>query len=157
MSAALAPVVVMVRATSTGVLLAGTLAGAKEQFASTGKPEQAKVVAVAVDGFGVSVKCSVADWPAVTVTDGSVGLNVKLSVPGLTTVTMAVACAAAPFVSVTVSVTFVLPCGYGPGGVCVMVNGSPSASDEPLLMLAFALPPSVADATVTFWAIATGT
>src|ERR1700761_1362023 len=101
----------MVRAISTGVLPAGTLAGAKLQLANAGRPEHAKVVAVAVDGFGVNVKCSRADCPAVTVTDGSAGTNVKLSVPGFTTVTTALACEAAPFVSVTVSTTLVLPCG----------------------------------------------
>ena len=102
-------VVVMVRVTSTGVLPAGMLDGEKVQVVCAGRPEQAKVIVVAVDGVGVKVKCSVAVCPAVTVTDASVGVNEKLS--GSITVTTADACAVAPFVSVTVSNTVVLPCG----------------------------------------------
>lgn len=35
------------------------LDGANVQVVNAGNPEQLKVVAVAVDGFGVNVKCSV--------------------------------------------------------------------------------------------------
>ncbi len=107
----------MVRVTSTGVLPAGMLDGEKVQVVFAGRSEQAKVIAVAVDGVGVKVKCSVTDCPAVTLTDGSVGMNVKLSELGSTTVTTAEACDVAPFVSETVSSTVVSPCGYGPAGV----------------------------------------
>ena len=65
--------------------------------------------------------------------------------------------AVAPFVSVTVNSTVVLPCGYGPAGDCVMVSASPSGSEEPLSMLAFALPPATAEATVTSCTKAIGT
>src|SRR6266545_2589127 len=45
---------------------------------------------------------------------------------------------AAPLLSVTVSVTVVGPAGYGPGGVCTRVMGSPSGSKEPASTAAFA-------------------
>jgi hypothetical protein len=75
---------------------------------------------------------------------------------GSMTVTVAVACDAAPWVSVAVKITLVTPPGYGPAGYCVSVTGEPSGSYEPLLMLAFTDPPRVADVAVTFCAIATG-
>jgi hypothetical protein len=62
----------------------------------------------------------------------------------------------APPASVTVSVTAVVPSGYGPGGDCVRVMVSPlSGSDEPLSIdaLTAQLVPAV---TVTFWHCATG-
>src|SRR5947209_11896892 len=68
---------------------------------------------------------------------------------GSITVTTAVACAVAPLGSTTVSITVVVPFGYGPAGVWVMVIESPSGSKEPLSTLASALPPSVAAGTVT--------
>src|SRR5882672_9454242 len=79
------------------------------------------------------------------------------STVGSLTVTVALACAVAPLVSFTVSITVVMPCGYGPAGDCVSVIGSPSGSLEPLSMLALALPPGTADVTVTLWASAIGT
>src|SRR6185436_8838907 len=73
------------------------------------------------------------------------------------TVTVPVACAAAPFGSVTVSTTLVWPIGYGPGGDCVIVRTSPaSGSNEPLLIDAAAVPVASA-CTVTLRAMATGT
>jgi hypothetical protein len=73
-----------------------------------------------------------------------------------TTVTVPSAWLVAPFGSVTVNITGVVPRGYGPGGDCVIVSGSPSASDEPSSMEALALHVSSATA-VTFFAFATGT
>ena len=98
-----AAVVVIVRATSTGVLPAGMVDGEKVQVVFAGNPEQLKLVAEAVAGFGAKVKCSVADWPAVTVTEVSVGLNVKLS--GAATARVEVAMLPVPpFVDVTLPV-----------------------------------------------------
>src|SRR3954470_9438378 len=73
-----------------------------------------------------------------------------------TTVTAAVAWLVAPDGSLTVSRTIVRPIRYGPGGDCVMVSGSPSASDDPLSIDAAALPDTPAVA-VTSFAMATGT
>src|SRR5689334_14312760 len=73
-----------------------------------------------------------------------------------TTVTVAVHCAVAPRGSFTVSKTVVVPFGYGPAGDCVIVNGSPSGSDEPSLIEAFATQFASAE-TVTFLHLATGT
>src|SRR5215471_15600828 len=68
---------------------------------------------------------------------------------GLSTFTIAVACAVAPLGSTTVSSTFVTPTGYGPAGLWVIVSESPSGSDDPLSTLAFAVPPIVGAVTVT--------
>ena len=56
--------------------------GTNIQLAFAGRPEQVKVNVVSVDGFGVIVMCSVADCPAVTVTEDSVVAISKLS-PGV--------------------------------------------------------------------------
>jgi hypothetical protein len=68
---------------------------------------------------------------------------------GFTTVTFAVACAVAPLLSTTVSKTLVVPTGYGPAGLCVFVIASPSGSEEPLSIFAFAVPPEALAVTVT--------
>src|SRR5438270_11198045 len=73
----------MVRTTSTCGLPAGTVDGAKVQLDSAGNPEQANVMGAPVAGLGMIVMCSVADCPAVTVTEGRVGAMVK---SGLVTV-----------------------------------------------------------------------
>src|SRR5882724_1387350 len=67
----------MVRTTSTCGLPAGTVDGAKVQLDSAGNPEQANVMGAPVAGLGISIMCSVADCPAVTVTEGRVGAMVK--------------------------------------------------------------------------------
>ena len=76
----------------------------------------------------------------------------------LTTVTVAWQELDPPLPSSTVSVTAVVPSEYGPAGSSVIVSGSPSGSEEPLLIsaavtsawqLAFA-------EIVTFWHRATG-
>src|SRR5262245_17015619 len=74
---------------------------------------------------------------------------------GLLTVTVAVHWLDVPLLSVTVSVTVVMPSGYGPAGDCVMVIGSPSGSKEPLSSEALAVQFALAE-TVTFWQIAVG-
>ena len=72
------------------------------------------------------------------------------------TVTAAVAWLVAPDGLLTVNTTIVRPIGYGPGGDCVMVSGSPSASDDPLSIDTAAVPDTPA-VTVTSLATATGT
>src|SRR5579863_2456769 len=131
-------VVLMVKTMSFAALPAGIVAGKNEHVAPDGKPEHASVIMPAIPGFGVNVMCSVAGCPAVVLTEGSVGAKPK---PGLTTVTVAMACAVAPFESLAVSVTLVLPTAYGPDGACVSVTASPSGSCEPLSMFAVAVPP----------------
>src|SRR5437899_10580707 len=58
--------------TSTGDVLGGTDVGLKVQVVFAGNPEQVKLICAFVAGVGVIVMCSVAVWPAVTVTEGSV-------------------------------------------------------------------------------------
>src|SRR5579864_7104796 len=99
---ALDAVVLMVRTTSLCALLTGSVAGAKEHAAWDGRFEQARVSAVVIPGLGVKVMCSIADCPAVTLTEASVGARPN---PGSTTVTLAVACAEALYASTTVRVT----------------------------------------------------
>jgi hypothetical protein len=66
-----------------------------------------------------------------------------------TTVTVATALFDKPWRSVTVSVTLVLPSGYGPGGDWAMVMVAPALGEyEPLLMEASARQLEIAD-TVT--------
>src|SRR5262249_26241916 len=72
-----------------------------------------------------------------------------------TTVTLAVAWLVAPLESLTVSRTDVTPIGYGPGGDCVMVSPSPSGSNDPSSIDAFAVH-EFSHITVTFFALATG-
>ena len=71
-------------------------------------------------------------------TDGKVGASIN---PGFCTVTLAVACAVAPWVSTTERMTLVMPTEYGPAGVCDKVIASPSGSEDPLSMFALAVPP----------------
>src|SRR5262245_2002841 len=63
---------------------------------------------------------------------------------GALTVTVEEHWLVAPLLSVTVRSTFVVPTGYGPAGVCVIVKGSPSGSKDPLSMEAFAAQPAPA-------------
>ena len=58
--------------------------------------------------------------------------------------------------STTVSITLVIPTGYGPAGVCVNVIASPSGSEDPLLIFAVAVPPMLAAITETFLETAMG-
>jgi len=76
---------------------------------------------------------------------------------GLTTVTVAVACAAPPTELNAVSITELLPTGYGPGGVCNRVSAPPDGLVvDPLLIFAAAVPPVLAATTVTLVATAVG-
>src|ERR1700686_1446585 len=146
-------VVLTVKTISFSTLPAGIVEGKNEHVAPVGKPEHARVMAAAIPGFGVKVMCSVAGGPARVLTEGSVAAKPK---PGLSTVTVAVACAVAPLESLAVSFTLVLPMAYGPGGACVSVTESPSGSCEPLSTSAAAVPPLFAAITVTSCAIANG-
>jgi hypothetical protein len=74
-----------------------------------------------------------------------------------TTVTLPVAWLVAPRGSTTVSSTGVVPSAYGPAGDCVIVNGSPSGSDDPSSIDADAMHVSALAKTVTFFAFAIGT
>ena len=80
---------VVVRVTTTVVcaLPEGTVGGANEHADLAGRFEQASVTVPLIPGLGVNVICSVADPPAVVVTDGCIGARVN---PGFTTVTLAV-------------------------------------------------------------------
>src|SRR5262245_11109891 len=60
------------------------------------------------------------------------------------TVTVAVHDVVCEAESVTFSTTLFAPGRYGPGGTCAAVTGPPSGSFEPLLILAIAVPTTVA-------------
>src|SRR3954452_21033357 len=100
----------------------------------------------------VTVAVNVTAWPD----SGGLGAAETTVIVGLTTVTTAVAWLVAPLGSVTVRRTVVRPIAYGPAGDCVIVSGSPSASDEPSLTDASAVPDAPAS-TVTSFVAATGT
>jgi hypothetical protein len=81
---------------------------------------------------------------------------VSVGTPSSTTVTVAVAEQEAPWESVAVTATLVVPSGYGPAGDCVRVIVSPlSESKEPLSIEAFAMQLAPAE-TVTFLLMTTG-
>src|SRR3954467_6786080 len=80
------------------------------------------------------------------------GVTARPLMPGAvrsTTVTIADACPNAPFGSVFVSSTGVVPSAYGPAGDWIDASVSPSTSDDPLSIDASATHRSLA-ATVTF-------
>jgi len=96
----------MVKATFVCTLPAGTVAGVNEHSDLAGRPEQASVTAPPTPGWGVNVICCATFPPARTDTAGRVAARVN---PGFVTVTLAVACAVAPYASTTVRVTLVTP------------------------------------------------
>ncbi len=109
-------------------------------------PQLSLAVALPNAASLTTVPHPVALGPVETLTAGG-----AVIVGGLLSVTVTVAEQEldAPLLSVTVIVTVVVPSGYGPGGDCVMVNVSPSGSEEPLLIEALAVQLGPAE-TVTF-------
>ena len=127
--------------------------------ASNSEPEGMLVVADrGPEQLSVAVAANVAGaWQVPGTTFTTMGAkHVIAGAVSSTTVTVPVAWLAAPFVSVAVRSTVVVPSGYGPAGDCVIVNRSPSASDDPSSIDALALHVLFAD-TVTSFAFATGT
>ena len=77
-------VVLIVTVTLVWVLPAAMLEGLNAQVVAAGSPEHAKVSGEVIAGVGLNVTCSVTDFPAVTLTEGSMGARVKA---GFSTVT----------------------------------------------------------------------
>jgi hypothetical protein len=109
----------MVKTTLVLTLPMGNVAGRNVHVDLAGRFEQASVTMLVTPGAGVNVMVSVADAPAVALTVGVVEARVNPGA-GLRTVTLALTCAVAPNGSTTVSMTRVVPTGYGPRGVLLL-------------------------------------